>query len=1563
LTAVTSGNVSVTAGAATQLAITTQPSTRVASGGNLGTPVIIIRDAQGNVVTTDNRTEVMVTVSNGGTLGGTTTETASNGAATFGALTLAGTAGKDYILTFTSSNLTGATSGNVSVTLTITSQPETTATENQLYSYKITTNDADGDKVTLTATTKPDWLAFDPSTGELRGTPVHGDVGDHEVVITATDDDGKSATQSFTITVADVNVSDVNNTPTIVDQNFEVKENTTYVGPVIAKDDDDILTYSIVEEGDSTYFDIGPYTGLLTFKPPYKPDYEEKKQYIFQVRVTDSAEEPLSSTAKITVNVINVNEPPKAYDQEIYVLEQEYTIVNLSASDPEDKPVNYKVNSLPGQGNLKNGDDLITEAPFYVDNDSNLEYQSTKAATEFDSFTFTASDGESESNISVVRINIEQVNDPGSVQIIGSTIIDGTLTAEVMDNDGVDESRVSYQWYLIGDNDADNLVRREIAGANQKTLKVIDRWEGQRIGVEVIYEDQQGHQNTVYAQTERTVTAMPIYKKTIKIDEVYPNEVLMSAEDLKEEFGVTEMNGISLKDLSPEAIQNYYMAKLPAERQPWPANYRNVIPQPNIEYLNEAHGALKDLEMIGKKDGGIVLKKKPVLKESYIVDTAGKGPIGEVYTIGVFKNQKILGVIHIRIRPSHIRTDVCPDNFDKQRPILVFIPGWGGTGTPAMIALEYFNNLPEIYTEAGFVVFVYTSPPYATSLTRSQPTIEYVECLLFKSQQDTVIIVGHSMGATTAAWTAFYLDKHPGYNPNNGITAVKAVLSLTGAIRGGLLLLRDQSHLRIVTDKLEQMYQLQMIVGDLSAGMVTMKFVNEALKNDSIKKQFDKYKNFLDEFTEEKTLPKRLEEINDKLLPVFDKIAQDIGKIKNSSSSFLSNWGWALDMLLGYHVKIKDSMHALVAKIHDLDIDAKDLAEKSKRVEPHAKKIVELVKPIHDKLIKLPDSNKNKNLNALVEEIEQLYEEIEQIKDPLLALQWEFEKDFLPELENVVGEFGHLRHIFTNNCPNFLLFFPCREVLPNFIGLSYEEIDQFRYALDQFVRLAKNALVIIGRWQDIDLDLDKLIRDLDNKQLRDANFEKITKLLNQSEIFLSTVIKTIDNNKDKLRDLTLLKLELDPSKTLEKVFWGKFNEIGHSYVPVSLADVRDALTDVEQALIDIRKYVLKTKAFIATRLHLPADEDWDQIYTASSEKIPEILEGLIFKLLDNEEVAKQGLGPAEFTQCFQKLNEYVQSQEYAQIGQLPTKDELPVWCTNVIIFLMSGIIDWLLPMDDVNEKTGVLRKVEAQHSFTLLPILAMVDNWLMNFFGTDKELYERCYNTGEIASVKVFPSATGFYYVAARRKFDPDDLLDNIMTNLVYNFANNNEKSKSPSPIHLLAGATLNRSGGYSPEGDLTPRQKYQIKIRSDLNVPVCNQITQKHLKIDEINAINANHLGIITQTGRPKDDVGKVMQDLLIGKAVPNFEDTEPYIKKCNNQPTIEARNDCTADLFIRILLMHGIYTANELLQKNDEGRLNLFVVLMAFLTDKVELQETKQLDLEGFHKDLANKLMQQTQ
>ena len=119
LTAVTSGNIVFSAGAAAKLAFTTQPG-----GGTGGTawttqPVVTVQDANGNTVTTDTSTVTVAIANNagGGTLSGTLTEAAVAGVANFSGNGLSiDKIGTGYTLTATDGSLTSATSSGFNIT-------------------------------------------------------------------------------------------------------------------------------------------------------------------------------------------------------------------------------------------------------------------------------------------------------------------------------------------------------------------------------------------------------------------------------------------------------------------------------------------------------------------------------------------------------------------------------------------------------------------------------------------------------------------------------------------------------------------------------------------------------------------------------------------------------------------------------------------------------------------------------------------------------------------------------------------------------------------------------------------------------------------------------------------------------------------------------------------------------------------------------------------------------------------------------------------------------------------------------------------------------------------------------------------------------------------------------------------------------------------------------------------------------------------------------------------------------------------------------------------------------
>jgi beta-glucanase (GH16 family) len=89
----------------------------------------------------------------------------------------------------------------------ITSQAERFVAAGVTYSYRVQVFDAEGDTLTLSLTSAPDWLTLDNASGILSGTPTNANVGGHDVNVMVSDG-SNSVTQNFRITVRAVETSE-----------------------------------------------------------------------------------------------------------------------------------------------------------------------------------------------------------------------------------------------------------------------------------------------------------------------------------------------------------------------------------------------------------------------------------------------------------------------------------------------------------------------------------------------------------------------------------------------------------------------------------------------------------------------------------------------------------------------------------------------------------------------------------------------------------------------------------------------------------------------------------------------------------------------------------------------------------------------------------------------------------------------------------------------------------------------------------------------------------------------------------------------------------------------------------------------------------------------------------------------------------------------------------------------------------------------------------------------------------------------------------------------------------
>ena len=132
---------------------------------------------------------------------------------------------------------------------TFTTTPITSINENSVYTYNINASDADGQTVTFSTTTIPNWLSLTnngSNNATLSGTPSDSNIGNNNVVLVATDSAGGETTQSFTIVV--------NGLPSFTSN------------AVTSANEDSVYTYNITvtdPEGDNTTITAPTLPGWL----------------------------------------------------------------------------------------------------------------------------------------------------------------------------------------------------------------------------------------------------------------------------------------------------------------------------------------------------------------------------------------------------------------------------------------------------------------------------------------------------------------------------------------------------------------------------------------------------------------------------------------------------------------------------------------------------------------------------------------------------------------------------------------------------------------------------------------------------------------------------------------------------------------------------------------------------------------------------------------------------------------------------------------------------------------------------------------------------------------------------------------------------------------------------------------------------------------------------------------------------------------------------------------------------------------------------------------------------
>jgi Ca2+-binding RTX toxin-like protein len=313
---------------------------------------------------------------------------------------------------------------------------------------------ADGSKL-------PSWLTFNAETRTWSGTPINDNVGKLNLKLTATDNSGEAAPNTF-----DLEVINVNDTPLDINlSNSSINENSsngTIIGNLSTLDPDlgDTHSYTLINNA------VGRFTldgNKLLVAQGNRLDFETNKNHLIEVKATDKA--GLSLTKNLTINLNDLNEPPVLTDDSITansssakVIANSYLLSN--DQDPENQPLSLIAVSNVNGGTVSRQQETVSFTP--ASNFNGTAY-----------FQYTASDGVNSSTATVkVEVGVTQNGSNKNDTWIGTKGDDiyqglngndllsgGNGNDTLSGNNGNDElSGEAGDDLLVGDNGNDTLI-------------------------------------------------------------------------------------------------------------------------------------------------------------------------------------------------------------------------------------------------------------------------------------------------------------------------------------------------------------------------------------------------------------------------------------------------------------------------------------------------------------------------------------------------------------------------------------------------------------------------------------------------------------------------------------------------------------------------------------------------------------------------------------------------------------------------------------------------------------------------------------------------------------------------------------------------------------------------------------------------------------------------------------------------------------------------------------------------------------------------------------------------
>ncbi|UCH06153.1 MAG: tandem-95 repeat protein [Deltaproteobacteria bacterium] len=304
-----------------------------------------------------------------------------------------------YIITATGSG--GESTDSVTVTVVnsppVADSQAVSTDEDASVSITLTGSDADGDPITFQVVTAPANGTLSGTAPDLTYAPNENYNGPDSFTFKV--DDGHADSEPATVSIQ---VDPVNDVPKANDQTMSLNEDEALSITLSGSDiDGDPLNYLVI---------ASPFHGTLTGSAPnltYTPGENYNGSDSFTFKVNDGAFD--SETATVAIQVMAVNDPPVAVDDEVTTNKETLVITgNVLANDTDVDGDTLTISGFthPTNGTaINNGDGTFTYTP-------NSGFHGE------DNFTYTASDGNGGTASANVTVTVLDKIGPPTVRML-----------------------------------------------------------------------------------------------------------------------------------------------------------------------------------------------------------------------------------------------------------------------------------------------------------------------------------------------------------------------------------------------------------------------------------------------------------------------------------------------------------------------------------------------------------------------------------------------------------------------------------------------------------------------------------------------------------------------------------------------------------------------------------------------------------------------------------------------------------------------------------------------------------------------------------------------------------------------------------------------------------------------------------------------------------------------------------------------------------------------------------------------------------------------------------------